>query len=92
MLKVWNLQTQHCWKLLLCWRRFRCLLIKDYQYIILKGDCFATHNGKLGDKEELNWDGKRLLKNCQSLLQQVQMWELPLVPREANSAAHKLPH
>ncbi|PON77738.1 hypothetical protein PanWU01x14_024940 [Parasponia andersonii] len=28
MLKVWNLQTQHWWKLLLCWRGFGCLLIK----------------------------------------------------------------
>ncbi|PON42536.1 hypothetical protein PanWU01x14_280920, partial [Parasponia andersonii] len=34
----------------------------------------------------------RILRDCECLLQQIQVWVLPLVPREANSSAHNLAH
>lgn len=59
-------------------------------HVIFEGDCMASHNGNLSHFEEVDWRVKRVLLDCQHLLQRIDMWELALVPREANSAAHNL--
>ncbi|PON49491.1 Ribonuclease H-like domain containing protein [Trema orientale] len=68
----------------------RLVLDLGMDTVVFEGDCEVIANSIKSTSEELNWDARSMLMDCKALLQQLQVWEVCSVPREANKTAHNL--